>query len=166
MIAASAGPHVRDVEGDVEALVDAGEVALITPDVKALAGNALVKGRKRRDHIELRPRPAHRQPVGNQTSGLLLNAHLKLVISGQEPARLCQFGRGVEVAANDEDIVGKMRGYGRVRSFGPGARAFARAHRRQADLLLDAGGQDQVAAAGSGSGSGFDGALVLSAQGR
>ena len=161
VIAPSAGPHVRDVEGDVETLVDAGEVALIAPDVKALAGNALVKGGKRRYHIELRIRPAHRQPIRDQTSGLLLNAHLELVIGGQEPARLRQLGRGVEVAANDEDVVGKMRGHGRVRSLGPSARAFARAHRGQADLFPHILGQNQIAATGSRSSPGLDLALLV-----
>ena len=54
MIAPGAGSHVGHVEGDVEAFVNARQVALVTPQVETLAGDALVESSKGGHHIQLR----------------------------------------------------------------------------------------------------------------
>jgi hypothetical protein len=83
---------------DVEALVHAVEIALVAPELEALARDALDERRKRGEDVDLRLVSDVRQAIGDEGGDLLLDAHLEGVPGRPaSPPPYLRLGRRIEV---------------------------------------------------------------------
>ena len=148
---------MREVEGDVQAFVRAGEIALIAPHLEALARDTFKEGRKRGKHHQLGVRRGHREAVGHHGGDLFFDGELELVIGIERLEREVHLCGRREVAINHKHGVGVGLGHQLISRGHAGARRgplAAGCGQGRFRLGKGFGGNHQILATGGGAGGG------------